>query len=52
LQLLHDISKEGKAVLMATHDYAGMKKFNSRTIICSEGKLKEATEVGGYTDFV
>ncbi|MBI1265793.1 MAG: ATP-binding cassette domain-containing protein [Cryomorphaceae bacterium] len=52
LQLLHDISKEGKAVLMATHDYAGMKKFNSRTIICSDGKLKEATEVGGYTDFV
>lgn len=50
LQLLFDISKQGKAVLMATHDYASMKKFNSRTIVCTEGRLKEAAEITTYPD--
>ncbi|MGB6038064.1 MAG: ATP-binding cassette domain-containing protein [Cryomorphaceae bacterium] len=34
LNLLNTISKSGRAVLMATHDYVHMKKFSSRVIRC------------------
>lgn len=39
LKLLFDISNNGKAVLMATHDYSLFQKFPSRTIKCENGKL-------------
>lgn len=39
LNLLFDISKSGRAILMATHDYQYMKKYSSRVIICENGKL-------------
>lgn len=51
LQLLFDISKSGKAVLMATHDYASMKKFESRTIVCIDGSLKDAASINHFSDF-
>lgn len=41
IKLLIAISKKGKAVLMATHDYSLMDKFPSRTIKCEGGKLME-----------
>lgn len=49
LNLLNSISKSGRAVLMATHDYAHMKKFSSRVIRCegnsvTEEKINQATE--------
>ncbi len=34
LNLLYAISKSGRAVVMATHDYVHMKKFSSRIIRC------------------
>lgn len=34
LNLLYDISKNGRAVLMATHDYVHIKKFSSHVIRC------------------
>lgn len=49
LNLLNSISKSGRAVLMATHDYAHMKKFSSRVIRCegnsvTEEKINQAIE--------
>ncbi|MCA1763534.1 MAG: cell division ATP-binding protein FtsE [Cryomorphaceae bacterium] len=39
LNLLFDISKNGRAVLMATHDYVHMKKFSSRIIRCIDNSV-------------
>lgn len=41
LKLLMDISKNGRAVVMATHDYAMVNQFPSRIVECKEGKLVE-----------
>lgn len=47
LQLLVSISKNGKAVLMATHDHALMQRFPSRTLLCADGQLIERSPVEG-----
>lgn len=39
MQLLQDISRAGKAVLMATHDYSLFEKFRSRTLKCENGSV-------------
>lgn len=41
LDLMYQISQQGRAVLMATHDYSHMKKYTSRVIRCEDGKLLE-----------
>ena len=41
LDLLFAISQSGRSVIMATHDYTHMKKFNTRVVKCEEGKLLE-----------
>ena len=41
LNLLNSISKSGRAVLMATHDYIHMKKFSSRVIKCEGNSVIE-----------
>jgi len=42
MNLLFDISKSGRAVLMATHDYSVFKKFPARTLVCESGSVKES----------
>jgi cell division transport system ATP-binding protein len=42
MRLLFEISDSGRAVLMATHNYALMEKFPARTIKCENGKLLDA----------
>jgi cell division transport system ATP-binding protein len=44
LKLLTDISKTGRAVIVATHNYTLLKKFSARTIKCDAGKLVEVNE--------
>jgi cell division transport system ATP-binding protein len=44
LKLLTDISKTGRAVVVATHNYTLLKKFSARTIKCEEGILKEVND--------
>lgn len=44
MKLLFDISKKGKAILMATHDFYLMEKFQSRTIKCEKNTLVEVTD--------
>ena len=39
IRLLMDISKTGRAVVVATHNYTLLKKFSARTIKCEDGKL-------------
>jgi len=41
IKLLMDISKTGRAVVVATHNYTLLKKFSARTIKCDDGKLVE-----------
>ncbi len=44
MQLLFDISKNGRAVIMSTHDYPLLKKFPSRMVKCESGKLIDIKE--------
>jgi len=39
MELLFDISKSGRAVIMATHDYSLFQYFKARTLVCEDGKL-------------
>jgi cell division transport system ATP-binding protein len=44
IRLLMDISKTGRAVVVATHNYTLLKKFSAKTIKCDDGKLTEIRE--------
>lgn len=46
LDLLFEISRSGRSVIMATHDYTHMKKFNTRVVKSEDGKLLELSAVG------
>ena len=39
MQVLEDIHKEGTTILMATHDYSLILKYNHQTLKCENGKL-------------
>ncbi len=41
MKILFEISNNGKAVIMATHDYDMMQNFPSRTFRCAEERLEE-----------
>ena len=41
LRLLTDISRTGRAVIVATHNYTLLKKFSARTVKCENGKFFE-----------
>jgi cell division transport system ATP-binding protein len=43
MQILLEISRNGRAVIIATHNYNLLKKFPSRIMKCSDGKLEETT---------
>ena len=39
MELLFEISRSGRAVIMATHDYSLFQFFKARTLVCEDGKL-------------
>ena len=41
IKLLKDISRTGRAVIVATHNYSILKKFQARTLKCEDGRLTE-----------
>lgn len=41
IRLLMEISKTGRAVVVATHNYTLLKKFHARTLKCEDGNLIE-----------
>lgn len=44
MDLLFEISRAGRAVLMATHNYALIRKYPSRTLKCENGRVGSLTE--------
>ncbi len=44
VKLLVDISKTGRAVIIATHNHTILKKFPARTVRCQDGRLIPAGE--------
>jgi cell division transport system ATP-binding protein len=44
IRLLKDISSTGRAVMVATHNYTIIKKFNARTIKFDNGKITEVRD--------
>jgi cell division transport system ATP-binding protein len=44
VKVLQDISKTGRAVVMATHDMLIVNKFPSRIVHCENGKLTEKSQ--------
>lgn len=48
LNLLLAISRAGTTVLMASHDYHTMQKFNSRIIVCDNTELRETTDIAEF----
>jgi cell division transport system ATP-binding protein len=46
IRLLKDISRTGRAVVVATHNYPLIKKFQARTIKCEDGRLTEVRGEG------
>ncbi len=48
LTLLLAISRAGTTVVMASHDFHTMQKFNSRIIICENRMLKETSDVSAF----
>jgi cell division transport system ATP-binding protein len=45
MRLLFDISRRGRAVLMATHNYTLIEKFPARIIKCQDGKLVDSKDI-------
>ena len=46
MKILVEISKSGRAVMMATHNYNLIKHFPSRTMKCEDGRLLHQDLVG------
>ena len=44
MELLQDINKNGNTILMATHDYALLLKYPSKTFKCDENKVFEVVQ--------
>ena len=44
MELLNDIHKSGKTILMATHDYQLIVKFRQKTLKCEGGQLFEVEQ--------
>ncbi len=51
MQLLQSISKNGRAIFMATHNYEMIRKFPSRTLKCENGILNAVEPDKNYFDF-
>jgi cell division transport system ATP-binding protein len=44
MQLLKEINQQGKTIIMATHDYALIMKFPSKTLKCDSGTIFEVVQ--------
>ena len=44
MQVLQDINKNGNTILMATHDYALLLKYPSKTLKCDEQQIFEVVQ--------
>ena len=44
MKVLQDINKNGNTILMATHDYALLLKYPSKTLKCDDNQLYEVVQ--------
>lgn len=44
MEVLREINKNGNTILMATHDYALLLKYPSKTLKCEDGKIFEVVQ--------
>ena len=44
MEVLQDINKQGNTILMATHDYALLLKYPSKTLKCDENQVYEVVQ--------
>ncbi|MEL1244162.1 ATP-binding cassette domain-containing protein [Flavobacterium sp. DGU11] len=44
MQLLREINQNGKTIIIATHDYALLMKFPSKTLKCEDGTIFEVVQ--------
>jgi len=51
LSLLIDLNNAGKTIIMASHDYALISRHRTRTLICENYSLIDATKANGHIDF-
>jgi cell division transport system ATP-binding protein len=51
LNVFMEIYREGKTIIMATHDYPIIQKFPARTLICEEGTVREIADDTPLIDF-
>ena len=47
MEVLQDLNKKGHTILMATHDYALLLKYPSKTLKCDENKVFEVVQRKG-----
>ncbi|WP_194765867.1 cell division ATP-binding protein FtsE [Tamlana sp. I1] len=47
MEVLQDISKNGNTILMATHDYALLLKYPSKTLKCDDSQIYEVVQRKG-----
>ena len=45
MNLLHNIARQGTAILMATHDYRIIQKYPGKILRCAQGSVSEAASV-------
>ncbi len=51
LDLFHTLNREGKTVLMASHDYISINKIPARTLLCENMEVKDVTSGDLPVDF-
>jgi cell division transport system ATP-binding protein len=51
LTILQQLNKDGKTIVMATHDYALIAKHKTRTLVCEGNSLIDASKAEGQLDF-
>jgi len=51
MELFGKINREGKTILVATHDKLAVEAYPARTLICANGKLNELALPGEMIDF-
>ena len=41
MNVLQEINQNGNTIVMATHDFSLLKKYNGRILRCKDGKIDE-----------